>query len=145
MTAIRLAAATGDAVAVVDGLPDAPEVHVGLEGYGAQCVAIDPHAPDRMVTGTFDKGIFRSDDAGRTWQNLSDGIPHGRVLSVAFSPCESSLGKSVLYAGTEPSSVYRSADDGRTWDDLASLRDLPSAPTWSFPPRPWTHHVRWIA
>jgi photosystem II stability/assembly factor-like uncharacterized protein len=145
MTAIRLAAATGDAVAVVDGLPDVPDIHVGLEGSGAQCVAIDPHAPDRMVAGTFDKGIFRSDDAGRTWQSLSDGIPHARVLSVAFSPCESSHNKSVLYAGTEPSSVYRSADDGRTWDDLASLRDLPSAPTWSFPPRPWTHHVRWIA
>ncbi len=26
-----------------------------------------------------------------------------------------------------------------------SLREIPSAPTWSFPPRPWTSHVRWIA
>jgi photosystem II stability/assembly factor-like uncharacterized protein len=25
------------------------------------------------------------------------------------------------------------------------LRDLPSEPRWSFPPRPWTHHVRTIA
>ncbi|HEX6507743.1 MAG TPA: hypothetical protein VF221_08945, partial [Chloroflexota bacterium] len=25
------------------------------------------------------------------------------------------------------------------------LRSIPSAPTWSFPPRPWTSHVRWIA
>jgi photosystem II stability/assembly factor-like uncharacterized protein len=31
------------------------------------------------------------------------------------------------------------------WDELAALRDLPSARTWSFPPRPWTSHVRWIA
>ena len=28
--------------------------------------------------------------------------------------------------------------------DLAGLRALPSADTWSFPPRPHTHHVRWI-
>jgi hypothetical protein len=21
---------------------------------------------------------------------------------------------------------------------------LPSSASWSFPPRPWTHHVRWI-
>jgi len=25
------------------------------------------------------------------------------------------------------------------------LLELPSRPTWSFPPRPWTSHVRWIA
>lgn len=28
---------------------------------------------------------------------------------------------------------------------MPNLRELPSAPTWSFPPRPWTSHVRWIA
>jgi photosystem II stability/assembly factor-like uncharacterized protein len=35
--------------------------------------------------------------------------------------------------------------DGDPWHELATLRELPSAPTWSFPPRPWTSHVRWIA
>src|SRR5262249_28246507 len=34
---------------------------------------------------------------------------------------------------------------GATWHEVAALRELPSAPTWSFPPRPWTSHVRWIA
>ena len=29
--------------------------------------------------------------------------------------------------------------------ELAGLLELPSRPTWSFPPRPWTSHVRWIA
>jgi hypothetical protein len=28
---------------------------------------------------------------------------------------------------------------------LPALRELPSEPLWSFPPRPWTHHVRTIA
>src|SRR6267142_2847710 len=31
-----------------------------------------------------------------------------------------------------------------TGDGIARL-DLPSRPSWSFPPRPWTSHVRWIA
>ena len=31
-----------------------------------------------------------------------------------------------------------------TGTELAGLRTLPSASTWSFPPRPDTHHVRWI-
>jgi photosystem II stability/assembly factor-like uncharacterized protein len=52
---------------------------------------------------------------------------------------------SVAYAGTEPSNLYRSEDGGRSWQILPALRELPSEPTWSFPPRPWTHHVRTIA
>lgn len=50
-----------------------------------------------------------------------------------------------LYAGCEPSMLFVSRDRGETWSELASLREIPSAPTWSFPPRPWTSHVRWIA
>jgi photosystem II stability/assembly factor-like uncharacterized protein len=50
-----------------------------------------------------------------------------------------------VYAGTEPSSVFRSTDGGESWEELEGLARLPSAPTWSFPPRPDTHHVRWIA
>lgn len=145
MTALRLVAATGDAVAVVSGVPDRPETSITLEGSGAQCVAVDPTDPDRIVAGTFDKGLFRSSDGGRTWKDVTGGIPHARVLSVAVSPCDRENDRLVLYAGTEPSSLYRSTDDGESWEDLATLRDLPSAPTWSFPPRPWTHHVRWIA
>jgi photosystem II stability/assembly factor-like uncharacterized protein len=57
---------------------------------------------------------------------------------------ENSDGLGVVYAGTEPSAVFRSVDGGESWVDLAGLRALPSADTWSFPPRPDTHHVRWI-
>lgn len=143
--ALRLVAATGDSVAVVDGVPDRPNVSIGLEGSGAQCVAVDSNDPARIVAGTLDRGIFLSRDAGRSWDDVTGSIPNKRVLSAAFSPCDQSNGRSVIYAGTEPSSVYRSRDDGESWEDLETLRELPSAPTWSFPPRPWTHHVRWIA
>ena len=40
--------------------------------------------------------------------------------------------------------MFRSDTGGDSWVNLASLRGLPSADTWSFPPRPHTHHVRWI-
>ncbi len=63
-----------------------------------------------------------------------------RVLSVAVSRAADHA-----YAGTEPSNLYRSEDHGRSWERLPALRELPSEPTWSFPPRPWTHHVRTIA
>src|SRR6266566_3658573 len=46
-----------------------------------------------------------------------------------------------LYCGTAGAGLFRGGD---SWVDLAGLRALPSADTWSFPPRPHTHHVRWI-
>lgn len=140
MAAVRLYAATGDAVARVDG----DTALLGLEGSGAQCVAPDPHDPDRAFAGTFDQGLFRTLDGGESWEQVGAAIPHKRVLSIAISP-HMADGHPVVYAGTEPSSLYRSTDDGATWEDLAALRDVPSYDTWFFPPRPHTHHVRWIA
>jgi photosystem II stability/assembly factor-like uncharacterized protein len=61
-------------------------------------------------------------------------------MSVAVSGKE--LNK--VYAGTEPSAFYTSNDGGESWERMNSLNDLPSSKSWSFPPRPWTHHVRWI-
>jgi hypothetical protein len=66
------------------------------------------------------------------------------VTAVGVGRTEDAHGLSVVYAGTEPSAVFRSDTGGDTWADLAGLRALPSADTWSFPPRPDTHHVRWI-
>jgi photosystem II stability/assembly factor-like uncharacterized protein len=137
---VRLFAATGEAVAVVDG----DSVRITLEGSGAQCISADPNDPNRVFAGTFDRGLFRSLDGGESWDQVGDAIPHKRVLSVCVSP-HTENGRSIVYAGTEPSSVYRSTDDGATWTDLSALRDVPSYDTWFFPPRPETHHVRWIA
>lgn len=141
----RLFIATSDAIARVDFGDSKPTVHLELEGSGAQCVAVDPRNPDRVYAGTFDHGVFRSLDGGETWSPVSDGIPHKRTPSIAISPSHQENGLSVVYAGTEPSNLYRSEDDGATWTEFPRLPELPSAPTWSFPPRPWTSHVRWIA
>ncbi len=146
MSPIRLFAATGDAVAQLDIRESKrPTMTLSLEGRGVQCVAVDPHDPRRIFVGTFDDGVYRSLDGDERWQRVGEEIPERRVLSVAISPSDRVDGRSVVFVGTEPSNVYRSEDDGRTWRPSPRLVDLPSATTWSFPPRPWTHHVRWIA
>jgi photosystem II stability/assembly factor-like uncharacterized protein len=53
-------------------------------------------------------------------------------------------GVGVVYAGSEPTAIFRSEDAGETWQECKGLSDLPSASAWSFPPRPETHHTRWI-
>jgi photosystem II stability/assembly factor-like uncharacterized protein len=116
-----------------------------LEGVDVRCVAVDPSDPYRVYVGTFDDGLYATDDGGGTWRSDERGLDDRRVLSLAVSPSDRNGDVSVVYAGTEPSNLYRSDDRGRSWERLPALLDVPSVPSWSFPPRPWTHHVRTIA
>jgi hypothetical protein len=132
---VSLLAATGAAIARLDGDGDGFRVSTSLERSGAQCLA----AGDGLVyAGCRGSGLWRSDDRGASWRDLH--LPEQDVFSVAVSPADGAV-----YAGCEPSMLFRSDDGGESWRELASLRSIPSAPTWSFPPRPWTSHVRWIA
>ena len=115
-----------------------------MPGRDAQCVAFDPLRPQFVYCGTFGSGLWRSDDAGETWRPAGDGITQTRVLSVAVSRVERVKGVGVVYAGGEPTAIFRSEDAGETWQECKGLSDLPSASAWSFPPRPETHHARWI-
>ena len=134
----RLYAATGDAVARLDQAGAGWKVELSLTGSGAQCIALDPADSDTVYAGLGDGGVRRTRDGGRTW--IDCGFPAQQVFSVAVSAADGAV-----YAGTEPSALYRSDDGGEAWRELTGLLDLPSRPTWSFPPRPWTSHVRWIA
>ena len=145
----RLLVATGDSVAVVsDSETDGWRADTGLPGSGAQCLAADPAQPSTVYAGSATAGVFRSDDAGATWSPTAplgpDAAP-GAVFSLAVSRAWRTDGAGALFAGTEPSALFVSEDRGETWRERQSLRSIPSAPIWSFPPRPWTSHVRWIA
>ena len=115
-----------------------------LQRRAVECVAVDPLLPSRIYCGTLGHGVWRSDDGGRSWEEAGPGITHRVVMSIAVSATESEDGDAVVYAGTEPSGVFRSADGGASWTESRGLLALPSKTTWSFPPRPETHHVRWI-
>ena len=120
-------------------------VDAQLTGLAIQCLAVEDQQPEEVYCGTFGQGLWHSNDTGRTWVNVGTNIIHEQVMSVAISPLERPNGQSVIYAGTEPSAIFRSADGGAPWRELATLRQVPSAPTWSFPPRPYTSHVRWAS
>jgi photosystem II stability/assembly factor-like uncharacterized protein len=134
----RLYAATGDAIARLDEGSDGWTVELSLRGSGTQCLALDPQEPDRVYAGLREEGVRRTDDGGRSWVDC--GLPDPAVFSLAVSAADGAV-----YAGTEPSRLFRSDDGGESWRALDGLLELPSRPTWSFPPRPWTSHVRWIA
>jgi photosystem II stability/assembly factor-like uncharacterized protein len=134
----RLYAATGDGIVRLDETGEAWMVERSLSGSGAQCLAVDPAHGETVYAGLREGGVRRSDDGGRTW--LDCELPERAVFSLAVSAADRAV-----YAGTEPSRLFRSDDRGESWRELEALLELRSRPSWSFPPRPWTSHVRWIA
>ena len=134
-------AAMRDRLLVVTGEPGDWQSTVRLEGRDLECADASKDAPDRVFCGTFESGLHRSTDGGDSWERVGEReIESDAVMSVAVDPRD----PDVAWAGTEPSAVYRSTDGGATWESVPGITDLPSADEWYFPPRPHTHHVRWI-
>ena len=61
---------------------------------------------EMLFVGTFEQGLLRSDDGGKNWETVHDGV----VLSLAARD-------TLLYAGTD-SGISVSNDQGQTWHDL---------------------------
>ena len=88
---------------------------------------------------------------GKTWDNIGNEVISSKdVMSVSVSHHNLERAKNnneafnTVYVGTEPTAFYRSDDGGESWEKMRSLNNLKSSTSWSFPPRPWTSHVRWI-
>jgi photosystem II stability/assembly factor-like uncharacterized protein len=134
----RLYVATGDGIARLEETGGEWTADLSELGTGAQCLAVDPVDGDTLYAGLRTGGVHKSEDGGRSWVDCA--LPEAGVFSLAVSAADGAV-----YAGTEPSRLFRSDDRGESWSELEALLALPSRPTWSFPPRPWTSHVRWIA
>ncbi len=115
-----------------------------LEGQKANQIAFDPQDKKRIYIAT-DHGLYKSEDGGETWARADKGISHSKVTAVAVHPSRRVQKRAVVIAGTEPSHLFYSVDYGKSWAEYKGVQELPSKRHWSFPPRPETHYVRWIA
>jgi hypothetical protein len=129
----RLVICTRDGLVRLEDTGRSWESTTLLEAALARCVAA---GRGMLLVGTR-HGVFVSTDDGASWRR--GDFPEPDVYSVAIGQ-----GDGVLFAGTEPSRLFRSRD-GERWEELAALQAIPSREQWSYPPRPWTSHVRWIA
>jgi len=120
---------------------DGDDTRERLQDRDVETLRVHPDAPERAFVGTFETGLHRSTDAGRSFRRVgADDVESDAVTAVAFHPDD----PDEVWVGTEPSAVYRSTDGGVTFDRVEGLLDVPSRDEWSFPPRPETHHVRWL-
>ena len=152
MTKLLIGLRTGLFTFEVDGAD--PPVPL-FRGIQPASVAADPSEPTRLYCATYDRGLWRSEDAAETWipvgtpqqflgPPVSGTIDPRETTFVSVSPTPERDGRHAVWVGTEPSRLYRSVDHGETFE-CASPLDLPSRPHWAFPPRPDSHHVQRIA
>jgi photosystem II stability/assembly factor-like uncharacterized protein len=90
----------------------------------ASTVAGVPDKPDTFYFGAAGGGVWKTDDAGRTWMSLFDTGSSSAIGSIAVAPSN----PEIIYVGAgqpEPRydveagrGVYRSSDGGRTWSNL---------------------------
>ncbi|MGB6686734.1 MAG: glycoside hydrolase [Terracidiphilus sp.] len=122
--------------------------HAGLEDTRfIQAVIVDPHNPDIAIAGansigvyvfsrpaptrTFStaRGVFKSDDGGKTWRQTLKNDETAGVFDLTDDPDNPSVLYASLYvpasgskeSGTEANSlIYKSTDEGSTWQPLAT-------------------------
>ena len=97
---------------------------------GGRALAVQgaPDDPRRFYFGAVNGGVWRTDDAGRTWQPIFDSAPVGSIGALAVAPSA----PRTLYAGTGEADMrsdiaqgvglFRSTDGGLSWTQ-AGLRD----------------------
>ncbi len=138
-------ASMDNSLLVLDSTKDGWRVDEHLKQHNPNTLAYDPQNHDRAYCGTFDGGLWKTNDNCQTWERISLTISNANITSVSVGPIEKGEGEfNRLFVGTEPSVIYSSSDGGQTWERFDEFKKLPSSSTWSFPPRPTTNHVRWI-
>ncbi len=90
---------------------------------GGRSTAVAGHVSDpyTFYMGTTGGGVWRTNDAGQSWTNLSDGTFGGSIGAVAVADSD----PNVIYVGTGSACIrgntsmgrgaYRSTDGGKTW------------------------------
>jgi photosystem II stability/assembly factor-like uncharacterized protein len=73
-------------------------------------IALHPTKPHILYIATNDY-IYKSRDEGKTWQNISAGMTHSRVIALAIDP----LFPANIVAGTKGDAVFKSYDGGQRW------------------------------
>ena len=73
-------------------------------------IAAHPTKPNILYVAT-NEYIYKTRDEGRTWEKMSGGMSHSRVIAIAIDPSY----PATLYAGTKGDAVYKSYDGGHGW------------------------------
>jgi len=109
---------------------------------GCSDLAMDPKDPNVLYAGMWQfrrradfftsggpgSGLYKSSDGGKSWRQLTNGLPPGEKgrIAVAVAPSK----PSVVYAVVEAkrTALYRSDDAGETWQEVNASNTVQTRP-----------------
>jgi photosystem II stability/assembly factor-like uncharacterized protein len=84
-------------------------VNEGIQNKRVYSVVLDPQDINTVYLATFDTGIIKSTNGGKSWQN--GGLPNDQIYSLVINPANNSR----LLVGTAGDGLFRTDDKGVTW------------------------------
>ena len=110
------------------------------EHTGAVDLVVDPASPSVLYAAMYQRqrrawgfngggpgsGIYKTEDGGETWRELTNGIPDGDKgrIGLAIAPTNPSVLNALVQHETE-SGGYRSEDGGETWEKVSEQNIRP--------------------
>jgi photosystem II stability/assembly factor-like uncharacterized protein len=70
----------------------------------------DPTNPQLLYASSGD-GVFKSPDAGISWQPMHTGLRETQIVALAINPAQPTH----LYAASASGQIFRSTDGAATW------------------------------
>lgn len=100
------------------------------ERWGGECIAIRPGNDSEVWAGSRGDGLWRSRDAGNSWQQLGAGTLAGaQFVSISLPPA----GRSDIWVGASgfggPGGLWVSVDEGASWTAVSGVQNLVPAPS----------------
>lgn len=107
---------------IADGLPSDFGFPVVVHPHEPGTVYLVPLTADaERMPPKGELAVWRSRDAGETWEALDCGLPNGGVYTSVLRDalCTDDADPAGVYLGTRDGVVYASADEGETWSTVA--------------------------
>lgn len=106
------------------------------ENTGVTDIAFDPNNPDviyaasyqrrrhvwTLINGGPESTIYKSTDAGKTWNKINKGLPGGDIgrIGIDVAPTDGNILYAIVEATKGNSGFYRSTDGGASWSKQSS-------------------------
>ncbi len=76
-----------------------------------------------LINGGPESAIYKSVDAGETWEKLSKGLPGGDVgrIGLAISPVDPDYIYAIVEAANDKGGFFRSTDRGASWKKMSKM------------------------
>ncbi len=110
------------------------------ENTGVTDVVMDPRNPDVLYAASYQRrrhvwtllnggpesAIYKSTDAGKTWNKLKSGLPSGDVgrIGLAISPVNPDYVYAIIEADYDNSGFYRTTNRGASWEKMSDYKNV---------------------